>query len=365
MRGQGALHPPRLREHLALGHSPPALASRAPALLGVLAAAALLVPSPGEAAQRFAVIAGNDVGAPGRPHLWYAERDAERFRDTMLELGDFEPDHIVLLKGKGRDALLAALERVERHVVEEKAKGEPTLLVIYYSGHAGPRGLELGADRVSFEEIREATARSSAAARVVIVDACEAGALTQVKGAWAANVDFALPEHEVQGTAFVASTAVGEVAICMAGWMRGGNTMPTATAASTAAATQQTNLMKAIRVIGKSPVPADGCQNQCGNQDGHAGKNADAQADLRASAHAALHVHRSHFCERNVPSHDRPIPGNPQFESFLSDGSQSALQLLPLRQFQFQPGIRRKGPNPAPDFYVNPGALRPARGGAC
>jgi caspase domain-containing protein len=197
---------------LALRLSPPALASVAPALLGVLAAAALLFPSPADAAQRFAVIAGNDVGAPGRPHLWYAERDAERFRDTMLELGDFEPDHIVLLKGKGRDALLAALERVERHVVEEKAKGEPTLLVIYYSGHAGPRGLELGADRVSFEEIREATVRSSAAARVVIVDACEAGALTQVKGAQAANVDFALPEHEVQGTAFVASTAVGEVA---------------------------------------------------------------------------------------------------------------------------------------------------------
>jgi hypothetical protein len=55
---------------------------------------------------------------------------------------------------------------------------------------------------------------SSAETRVAIVDACEAGLLTQVKGATAdPGLDFPLPSDErVQGTAFVASTAVGEAA---------------------------------------------------------------------------------------------------------------------------------------------------------
>ena len=46
-----------------------------------------------------------------------------------------------------------------------------------------------------------------------IAASCEAGTLTQVKGAVAAPaLDFPLPEDAVQGTAFLASTAVGESA---------------------------------------------------------------------------------------------------------------------------------------------------------
>lgn len=50
--------------------------------------------------------------------------------------------------------------------------------------------------------------------KVAIVDACEAGALTQVKGARpTTGVDFLLPtEDSARGVAWIASTAVGEVA---------------------------------------------------------------------------------------------------------------------------------------------------------
>jgi hypothetical protein len=183
------------------------------AAVRVAVAVALLVPSLAAAAQRFAVVAGNDIGAAGRPRLWYAERDAEHFRDTLAELGEFDTEHIVLVKGRDRDAFYQALDRVDRHIAKEREKGEATLLVVYFSGHAGPGGIELGNDRIGFQELRDAAAKSSADARVVIVDACEAGALTQVKGTTAMpSVQFALPEREVQGMAFVASTAVGEAA---------------------------------------------------------------------------------------------------------------------------------------------------------
>jgi len=178
--------------------------------------AAITAASPAHAgsAGRFAVIAGNDIGAPGRPRLWFAEKDAQRFRNTLVELGEFDAANVVLLTGGSPAAIREALDALERRVRAARAVGERTLLVFYYSGHAGSGGLELGTESLAFGELRERIIRAEADAKVAIVDACEAGLLTQVKGAAPAPLlDFALPPEETaRGTAFVASTAVGEVA---------------------------------------------------------------------------------------------------------------------------------------------------------
>jgi hypothetical protein len=175
---------------------------------------ALLVPVEARAAARFAVIVGSNAGAAGRPALWFAERDAERFRQTLLELGEFPEDRVVLLRGVGAARVREALAAAEARMAQARRAGERPLLVFYYSGHAGADGMELGGDRLPFDELRALVSRSSADAKVAIVDACEAGLLTQVKGASAApSLSFPLPSDEtVQGTAFIASTAVGEAA---------------------------------------------------------------------------------------------------------------------------------------------------------
>lgn len=166
------------------------------------------------AAPRFAVVTGSDVGAPGRQRLWFATKDAERFGHALEELGDFAPDRVTVLKNPGAARLREALADAEARIQVARQHGERPLLVVYFSGHAGHGGIELGAETISFEELRAAILHSSAEARIAIVDACEAGLLTQVKGASAAPaLDFPLPvEDRVQGTAFVASTAVGESA---------------------------------------------------------------------------------------------------------------------------------------------------------
>jgi len=178
-------------------------------LLGV----ALVAPALASAAARFAVVVGNDVGAAGRPRLWFAEKDAARFRETLRELGEFTEDRTALLRGASVKQVREALAGTEARIKLARSGGERTLLVFYYSGHAGSGGLELGNDTLSYDELRSLVAGSSADAKVAIVDACEAGLLTQVKGASAAPaLNFALPEDAVKGTAFVASTAVGEAA---------------------------------------------------------------------------------------------------------------------------------------------------------
>src|SRR3954471_7315157 len=179
----------------------------------VFAIAALLLATPAVAAQRFAVIAGNDQGGQGRARLWFAERDADRMAAAVRELGDFAEKNVVVLRGKSADEVRAAVAALDARILQAKAGGERTLLFFYYSGHAGPAGLELGTSRLRYDELRGLINASPADTRVAVVDACDAGRLTQTKGAtFAATVDFSLPADEVEGTAFIASSSAGEAA---------------------------------------------------------------------------------------------------------------------------------------------------------
>ncbi|HZX92948.1 MAG TPA: caspase family protein, partial [Myxococcales bacterium] len=178
-----------------------------------VAIAALAAAAPAGAAQRFAVIAGNDEGSQGRARLWFAERDADRMAQALRELGDFSAGNVVLLHGKDADELRAAISSLDQKILTAKAGGERTLLFVYYSGHAGNAGLELGTSTLNYADLRAIVNASPADAKVAIVDACDAGRLTQLKGAsFVSAVDFALPSDEVQGTAFIASSAAGESA---------------------------------------------------------------------------------------------------------------------------------------------------------
>ncbi|HET8724836.1 MAG TPA: caspase family protein [Anaeromyxobacteraceae bacterium] len=186
--------------------------SRRAAIAALLLAA--VAPATARGAARFAILVGNDAGAPGRPRLYFAEKDAERVRAALLELGDFSEDRVLLLKGRSAAALREAFAATEARIQATRRAGERTLLVVYFSGHAGPVGLELGGDTFSYEELRKLTAASLADTRIVVLDACESGGLTQVKSARPLTaIDFALPADETaQGTAFITSAAVGEAA---------------------------------------------------------------------------------------------------------------------------------------------------------
>lgn len=172
-----------------------------------------LTASPALAAGRYALLLGNNEGSAGRPRLWYAERDAERVASTLRELGGFHPEDVRVLKGGTRGQALEALRALDEQVRLAQRLGDSALLLLFYSGHADSSGLELGAERLTFDELREALRASAATVKVAIVDACDSGALTQVKGGRALpQLSFPLPDERVRGLALVASTAVGEQA---------------------------------------------------------------------------------------------------------------------------------------------------------
>jgi hypothetical protein len=161
---------------------------------------------------RLAVVAGNDRGSERRASLRYAERDARRVAALLVELGGFAPEGVRLLTGAGPEALLGALDWAEAEF--ERMGGEDGLLLVYYSGHADGLALELGSGLLPFDRLRARLEASRARVKIALVDACQSGALTGLKGGRPGPA-FELPQEArlaASGTAILTSSTGSEPA---------------------------------------------------------------------------------------------------------------------------------------------------------
>ena len=132
--------------------------------------------------QRFALIIGNNVGEAPAEDLRYAEADARKVAAVLTELGGYRPADVRLLTGAVADDALRALSVLERRVAAAGRRGRHATLLVYYSGHARAGELWMKGSRLALSELRQRLSRSAAKVRIGIVDACEAGALTRLKG---------------------------------------------------------------------------------------------------------------------------------------------------------------------------------------
>jgi len=164
--------------------------------------------------QRFAVVVGNNLGHDPSARLHYAESDARKLRDVLVDLGDFATGDVELLLATDADRVRRALERVERRARRAAAEsGSPTLLVFYFSGHADRGELELGQSSLAFDELKRMLEASGADVRLAFLDSCESGALIATKGGRRG------PEYEIQvqdevsskGYAIITSSAHDEM----------------------------------------------------------------------------------------------------------------------------------------------------------
>ncbi len=97
-------------------------------------------------------------------------------------------------------------------VGEAMGRGERTLLLVYYSGHAKDGALRLGGGRIPLDELRGDLERAPADVRIGLLDSCRSGAIARTKGARPA------PTFEVKtgeeagpsGLVLIASSAAGE-----------------------------------------------------------------------------------------------------------------------------------------------------------
>jgi hypothetical protein len=162
--------------------------------------------------QRYALVVGNDAGAPGEARLSYAESDARKIAGVLGSLGDFAPENTVLLLGRSAAEVQRVLISINARIRAESSGSRDTVLFVYYSGHADARALHLGGDTLEISLLRRLVQGSAADFRLLLLDACRSGALTRVKGA-SAITPFEIRVDERlsgEGVAFLTSSTADE-----------------------------------------------------------------------------------------------------------------------------------------------------------
>jgi Caspase domain len=166
--------------------------------------------------RRLAVVVGNNEGSGRSPALRYAEHDAERMAEVLVDLGGLGRGDVELLRGAPVEALRASLERVSARVHELQA-GPRTrvVLLFYFSGHSDGEALELGHHLLRFSEVRRWLEATGAAVRLVILDSCRSGGLLAVKGGTLGPAfDVRLADNMAStGEAVITSSAAREAAL--------------------------------------------------------------------------------------------------------------------------------------------------------
>ncbi|MGC3999122.1 MAG: caspase family protein [Anaeromyxobacter sp.] len=178
-----------------------------------LALALALPPAAASAGEphRFALVAGEPDGGPGTVRLRYAERDARRMLGILTSVGGVQDGDARLLLSGGAGAFRRALAELSARAGAARARGERTLVLVYYSGHARDGALLLRGQPLPLAELRAALEAAPADVRIGLLDSCQAGAITRAKGVRPApSFEVTPAEGAPSGLVLIASSAADE-----------------------------------------------------------------------------------------------------------------------------------------------------------
>ncbi|HEY4177641.1 MAG TPA: caspase family protein [Kofleriaceae bacterium] len=178
-----------------------------------LASTASAQPAPAGEVTTFALVIGSNAGGPGQATLHYAEEDAKRVGSLLVELGGYAQDHVDTVLSPTPDELRKHLDALAKRVGAESAAGRRSRVTFYYSGHARATALDLGSAQLPLAELRTRLFASTAQVTVVVLDACQSGAFSQVKGG-APAADFSYnskSQLDATGVAVLASSTGSEL----------------------------------------------------------------------------------------------------------------------------------------------------------
>ncbi len=157
---------------------------------------------------RHALIVGANQGGGNLEPLRYAELDAERVANVLVELGGYDPAHVTVLYGPDAVELRAALHA---HAMVAGAFDDD-LFTFYYSGHADARGLRIGADLYPFETLRGDIRAMDSDVKLGMLDACRSGTITRLKGAALSEPFLVEDRLAAEGEAWMTATSADESA---------------------------------------------------------------------------------------------------------------------------------------------------------
>lgn len=187
-----------------------------PLLTTLAFAAAAAAPAPAGAdddVASYALVVGSNLPGPGQTELAFAEDDAREVADVLRELGGYPAANVRTLLHPTPARLLAEIALLERAAASEAAAGRRVRLFFYYSGHARSSGLSLGPTELALAELRARLLAVPSSLTLVVLDACQSGAFSRIKGAEPA-ADFSYNSRtrlDASGVAVLASSTGSEL----------------------------------------------------------------------------------------------------------------------------------------------------------
>lgn len=155
--------------------------------------------------RRAVVVGANDGGSYFEP-LRYAERDAERMSDVLVELADFKRYDVDYLATPTPEELDEAFGAAAAAAFD----ADDTLFLFYYSGHADEQGLHIAGEVYPWERLKEAVRDVPAEVHLGILDACRSGTVTRIKGASVSEPFLPTNRLDAEGEAWISSAADDE-----------------------------------------------------------------------------------------------------------------------------------------------------------
>lgn len=156
----------------------------------------------------YGILIGSNRGGVGQSTLHYAGDDARKMAAVLKDVGRYGPGDIrVLLEPTASDVMIA-LDAVGQRLREHERKNEQAVFVLYYSGHAKANAMHLGPEQIEITTLRDRLRTLPSTLTLVVLDACQSGALHRTKGATPA-ADFSynsVARLTTQGIAVMASS---------------------------------------------------------------------------------------------------------------------------------------------------------------
>ncbi len=131
----------------------------------------------------YAVVIGSNAGGAGQEPLRFAEDDAQHVAQVLRELGHYDARDVDVLLHPDAARVLAAVDGLAAKVRAAADRGEQAAVLFYYSGHARANAVNLGSEELALATLRERLGALPSALTIVVLDACQSGSFTRVKGA--------------------------------------------------------------------------------------------------------------------------------------------------------------------------------------
>ena len=160
--------------------------------------------------RRFALVIGSNNGGGEQDKLRYAGHDASTMADVLQQIGGVAQADLSLLTEPAAKDLDAVFDTLSQRVRDERQKGQRVELVVYYSGHSDDTGILLGGAHYDYDRLRERIRAVPADVRIAILDSCESGSFTRVKGGRKIQPFLRDSSNQVEGFAFLSSSSATE-----------------------------------------------------------------------------------------------------------------------------------------------------------